>query len=132
LTDYLVIILPASGGWGNGVPLLELAHSIHHTNTPDIGFLLAPVPLFRVPDANSPHLPYILYHNTFFRFGVAVNLLPTAAGASVHVKEFVYTTLGPYGYSVQSGSDGGDKFHPQHHNTHKHTHDSDHDEQYPP
>ena len=112
--------------------LVELAHSIRQTNTPDIVFLLAPVPLFRVLDANSPHFPCILYHNTFFRFATAVNRLPTAVDGSVHVKEFLYTTPPPYGCSVQSGSDGGDRFHPQRHNTHRHTHDSDHDAQYPP
>jgi hypothetical protein len=44
--DYLVIILPASGGSGRTVPLVGLAHLVSQLDTEDIGFLLAPVPQF--------------------------------------------------------------------------------------
>ena len=44
--DYLVIILPASGGSGSTVPLVGLAHLVSQLDTEDIGFLLAPVPQF--------------------------------------------------------------------------------------
>ena len=127
--DYLVIILPAAGGWGRTVPLVGLAHPVFPAGTLDIGFLPVPVLLLHVVVPNSPHLQRILYHNTFFHAWTAVNPLPTAAGASVHAKEFVYTTLHPCRYSVQSGNHEGDKIHPQHHNTHKLAHVSNHDEQ---
>ena len=102
------------------------------TGTPDIGFLLAPVPLFRVVDANSRNLPYILYHNTFFHAWTAANRLPTAASEPVHVKEFLYITPPPYGYPTQSETHGGDRIHPHSHSNHKLLHVSDHDEESPP
>jgi hypothetical protein len=99
--DYLVIIGHLAGGWETSVPLWGLAHPVSQLSTPDIGFLLAPVPQFRALDANIRNLPCILYHNTFFRVSGGEIRLPTAAGESVHEKEFLYTTPHPYGYSVQ-------------------------------
>ncbi len=51
------------------MPLAVLAHSIHRTNSPDIGFLLAPVPLFRVVDANNP------YEEDLGQFGYSVSVI---------------------------------------------------------
>jgi hypothetical protein len=128
--DYLVIIGHLAGGWGRTVPLVGLAHPVFPSGTPDIGFLPVPVPLLHVVDANTQYLQRILYHNTFFHVSGGENPPPTAAGASVHAKEFVCTTLHAYKCPIQSESDEGDKIHPHNHNTHKHTHVSDHDEEF--
>ncbi len=114
------------------MPLVGLAHGFSQSNTQDIEFLLALVPLFRVVDPNTPHLPYILYHNTFFHAWTAANRLPTAAGGPVRVKEFLYTTPPPYEYPTQSKTHGGDRIHPRSHSNHKPPHVSDHDEESPP
>jgi len=82
-----------TGDWERS---LCLAHSVHQTNTPDTTFLPALVLLFRAVDANTHNLPCILDHNTFFRALPAVNRLPIAAGESVRVEEFLYTTPHPY------------------------------------
>jgi len=83
------------------VPLWGLAHPVYQLSTQHIEFLLAPVPQFHALDANIRNLPYNLYHNTFFRVSDGENPLPTAADGSFRVKEFLYTTLHTYGYSVQ-------------------------------
>ncbi len=130
--DYLVIILPPSGDSERTVPLVGLAHLVFQLGTPDIGFLLAPVPQFRVVDANSRNFQRILYHNTFFHAWTAANLLPTGAGGPVRAEEFLYTT--PHQNRCQSQSEihGDDRIHPHNHSNHKLLHDADHDEESPP
>ena len=96
------IILPAQGGYGRTVPLVDPSTRSYQTNTPSIVFLLAPVHLFRVVDTDTRNFQRVLYHNAFFHDASAANRPPTAAGASVRAKEFLYTTPLPYEYEVQS------------------------------
>jgi len=118
-----------SGGWGRTVPLVDPSTHSCQIGTLDIAFLLAPVPLFRVVDANSRNLPYILYHNTFFHVLSAENQPPTAAGASVRAKEFLYTTPRAYRCQVQSETHGDDTIHSHSRSIHKRAHVLDHGEE---
>ena len=83
--------------------------------------LLLPVPQLRVVDANSPNSLLVFCNNIIFHNDGAVNHGSTAPGASVHAKEFVYTTLWSCRCQVQSKSREDDKNHPQHHNIHEHS-----------
>ena len=130
--DYPVIIVPASGGLETTVPPFELAHRFSHSYSLDTEFFPVPVLLFHVVDTNTHTFQQVLYNNTFFHNGTAENLPPTAAGGSVHAKEFLYTTPRTYACPVQSGTHGGDTIHPHNHSNHKLTHVSDHDEGSPP
>ena len=117
--DYLCIIMPVSGGSGRTVPLWNPSTRFYQTNTASIVFLLAHVPLFHAVDTNSHKIRLVLYHNTFFRDASAANLPPTAAGGSVHAKEFLYTTPPPYEYEVRSKTVLVDVIHQHNHSIHK-------------
>jgi len=100
--DYLVIILPAAGGSGSAVPVQEVAQGFSPEYTPDIAFLLAPVPQFRVVDRHKHKIPLVLYNKAFFHDGTAGNPSPTVVDEPVHEKEFLYTTPHSYESEVQS------------------------------
>ena len=98
--DYLVIILPPSGGLGRTVPPPPLAHQKYQSTTNHITFLLLPVLQFHVVDTNTPNFPLVFYNNTIFRIGAAGNHGSIGRRGSIHAKEFLYTTPCPCWYPV--------------------------------
>jgi len=116
--DYLSIIRIWSVDWESRWTVPRLAHSADHSDTTRITFLLLPLLLFHVVDANSHTFRLVLYNNTIFHNGIAVNPVPTASDELIHAKEFVYTNLYPYRYPTQSETLSDDKILPHGHNNH--------------
>ena len=113
------------------MPPLSPAHLLSHLDTDHIGFLHSPVPQSHVVDTHNRNFRPVLDNNTFFHAETAANHLPTVPDGSVRAKEFLCKIPYTYWTEVQSGSDEGDKNHPQHHSIPEHFHVSIHDEQYP-